>query len=79
MKAVVPAIDPATGHAQDVLLEVWAAQQELPYFVKVSFLSQVNSHLYIQKSGSVKTKTLFFVCGLRLGITLFRFVIYNHP
>jgi len=39
MKAVVPAKDPATGLAQDVSLEVWAAQQELPYFEKVSSLN----------------------------------------
>jgi hypothetical protein len=40
MKAVVPAFDPASGRTRDVSLEVWAAQQELPYFVKVSFLNQ---------------------------------------
>ncbi|KAG0575333.1 hypothetical protein KC19_VG337700 [Ceratodon purpureus] len=33
--AVVPATDPATGYARDVSLEVWAAQQELTYFVKI--------------------------------------------
>lgn len=33
--AVVPATDPATGHARDVSLEIWAAQQELPYFEKI--------------------------------------------
>lgn len=33
--AVVPATDPATGKARDVSLEVWAAQQELPYFEKI--------------------------------------------
>nr|CAJ00559.1 exopolyphosphatase [Physcomitrium patens] len=33
--AVVPAIDPTTGKARDVSLEVWAAQHELPYFEKI--------------------------------------------
>lgn len=42
MKAVVPATDPATGQARDVSLEVWAAQQELPYFEKVSALNQTD-------------------------------------
>ena len=48
MKAVVPATDPATGRARDVSLEVWAAEQEFPYFEKVSFLNQVNFRLCIQ-------------------------------
>ncbi|XP_024367336.1 uncharacterized protein [Physcomitrium patens] len=30
--AVVPATDAATGNPYDVSLEIWAAQQELPYF-----------------------------------------------
>nr|XP_024378988.1 uncharacterized protein LOC112283895 isoform X3 [Physcomitrium patens] len=34
-EAVVPAIDPTTGKARDVSLEVWAAQHELPYFEKI--------------------------------------------
>jgi len=42
VKAVVPAIDSVTGYARDVSLEVWAAQQELPYFEKVSSLNQLD-------------------------------------
>lgn len=39
VQAITPAVDPETGGAKDVSLEVWAARAELEYFTKVRSLA----------------------------------------